>query len=156
MKKLLLLLTLITTMISFVGCQKDTETAQNISLSEIQNKIIPIANLKNAEFKNLTDINTAQSYGISKDDIEEGFVYSTTDENSDKIILVKAKGGPSTENVEKAIANEISSLISSWEDNSAETEKLKNHVLKTKDDYVLLAICENSDKIEKEFDNFFE
>ncbi len=156
MKKIITLLTLITIIISLVGCQKNTETTQNISLSEIQNKIIPTANLKNAEFKNLTDINTAQSYGISKDDIEEGIVYSTTNENSDKIILVKTKGGPTTENVEKALANEVSSLINSWENNFSESEKLKNHILKTKDDYVLLAICNNSDNVEKAFDSFFE
>jgi len=134
------------------GCQKK-EAESSIAFSEIQNKLISKANFENTKTEDMKEINTAQRYGISPDDIEDGFAYSTENESSDKIILVNTKGGASIENVEKALANEVSGLITSWEDNAAESSKLKEHVLKTKENYVILIISDDSAKIEDEFDN---
>ncbi len=145
---------LIISIFIFAGCQ-NSKSENNIVFSDMRDKLISTANFDNPSTEDLKDINTAQRYGISIDDIEEGFVYSTKNENSDKIILAKTKGGASVENIEKAIANEVSGLISSWEDNVSESKKLKDHVLKTKDNYVILIISDDSAKLEDEFDNFF-
>lgn len=141
--------------ILLTGCQKTNGVDSDVAFLDIQNKLISNANFQNSETKNLKDINTAQQYGVSIDNIKEGVVYTSNNETSDRIILVKAKGGPATENIEKALANEVAGLLSAWESNSSEMKKLNNHVLKTKDDYVVLIISENSDTLENDFDNFF-
>ncbi len=154
-KKIISILTIIFIISAFSGCQRD-KSENDINFSDMQSKLISKANFENSTTDDLKDIKTAQQYGISIDDIEDGFVYATKNENSDKIILAKTKGGASVENIEKAIANEVSGLISSWEDNSSESKKLSDHVLKTKDNYVILIISENSAELEDEFDNFFK
>jgi len=154
-QKIVSIFTIIFIILTFSGCQDD-KSEDNINFSDMQSKLISKANFDNSTTDDLKDIKTAQQYGISIDDIEDGFVYSTKNENSDKIILAKTKGGSSVENIEKAIANEVSGLISSWEDNASESKKLNDHVLKTKDNYVILIISENSANLEDEFDNFFK
>lgn len=147
-------LSLIISAILFTGCGKTNESA-NINFSELQASLISKANFENPRTEDLKDITTAQKYGLAIDDIEEGFAYLTNNENSDRIILAKTKGGPSAENVEKSFANEVAGLIATWEDDTSESEKLSEHVLKTKENYVILIISKNSAELEDEFDNYF-
>ena len=135
------------------GCKKNTDT--NVAFNDLQNNLIEKANFKNTELENLKDITIAQEYGIATEDIESGFVYSSKNETADKLILVKAKDNEAIEKVEKALANKVSGLISTWSDTPSESEKLKEHVLKTKDNFVLLVVSENSEVLEDEFDNHF-
>lgn len=146
----------IISLIFISGCGKDTDKNSNINFSELQSDLVSNSEFKSAQIEDLKDIKISQKYGIATDDIEEGFVYLTKDEKPDRIILVKTKGGSSAENIEKSLANEISGLISSWENDPGESKKLEEHVLKTKDNYVILIVSENSAKLEDRFDNFFQ
>ncbi len=147
-------LSLIITLSLFTGCGKTSESA-NINFSELQANLISKASFENSVTEDLKNISTAQKYGLALDDIEEGFAYLTNNENSDRIILAKTKGGASSENVEKSLSNEVAGLIATWEDDTKESKKLEEHVLKTKENYVILIISENSAELEDEFDNFF-
>ena len=138
----------------FSGCGKSNENS-DINFSELQSSLISKADFENSIMENLKDITTAKKYVLAIDDIEEGFAYLTNNENSDRIILAKTKGGPSAENVEKSLGNEIAGLIATWEDDTKESKKLKEHVLKTKENYVILIISDNSAELEDEFDNYF-
>lgn len=140
----------------FTGCGKNTDKSNNINFLELQSSLTTKANFENSQTEDLKNITTAQKYGIATDDIEEGFVYFTNNEKPDRIILAKTKGGPSAENVENSLSNEVSGLITAWKDNPTEASKLEEYVLKTKEDYVILIISENSAKLEDEFDNFFQ
>jgi len=152
-KMLKIFLSLIISVSLFTGCGKTKST--NINFTELQASLISKAAFENSQTENLKDITTAQKYGLAIDDIEEGFAYLTNNENSDRIILAKTKGSSSSENVEKSLANEVSGLIATWEDNTSESKKLQEHVLKTKENYVILIISENSAELEDEFDNYF-
>lgn len=147
-----LFLSLLMSAVLFSGCAK---TSENINFSELQANLISKANFNNSQTENLKDITAAQKYGLTTDDIEEGFAYYTNNESPDRIILAKTKGGSSTENVEKSLANEAAGLISAWESNEKESKKLSEHVLKTKENYVILIISENSAELEDMFDNCF-
>ncbi len=151
-----LILFIIVSSLLFSGCGKNTDKNNNINFLELQTSLTSKANFENSQIEDLKNITTAQKYGIATDDIEEGFVYFTNNEKPDRIIMTKTKGGPSSENIEKSLANEVSGLMSAWKDTPAEATKLEEHVLKTKDNYVILIISENSAELEDIFDNFFQ
>lgn len=148
-------LSLISTFI-FCGCSSD-KNEPNIKFSDISSAITDAAKFEDPSFEYLTETDTAQRYGISTDDIEEGIVYSTSNENKpDKIILVKARDENTLENVERALSSEVIGLTDSWENNEAEFKKVEEHVLKTTDNYVILIVSENASELEETFDSIFK
>ena len=138
-----------------IGCSKDT--VPNLSSEYILSEITKKVSFDNSEEEKLKDQSVAQKYGISPSDIENGVVYYTKDkEKSDRIIIVKAKSKETLENVERALSSEIVSISDSWKDNDAEMKKIEDHIFKTKDVYVIMAISNKSKQIEKAFDKCFE
>lgn len=154
------LFTIIFTFVIFTGCSlKSSDNKETVSVGEIINKLSSVAGFEETVTENVKEIETASQLGISPGDIEEGFICTPTpksqNEIPDKIILVKAKDEASLENVEKALQDEMNGINSAWEEDTVNKEKIENHILKTKDNYVLLAITEEYDMLEKTFDNFF-
>lgn len=154
------LFTIILTFIIFTGCSlKSDDTKETVSTGEIINKLSSVAGFNETVTENIKEIETASQLGISPGDIEEGFICTPTQppqsEIPDKIILVKAKDEASLENIEKALQSEMSGINSAWEEDTVNKEKIENHILKTKNNFVLLAITEEYDMLEKTFDNFF-
>ncbi len=151
MKKLLFFILFIL----LVGCSKDT--LPNISSEFILNNITKKISFDNPIEENLKDQSVAERYGIAPKDIENGVVYYTEDEDkSDKIIIVKASSKDTIENIERALSSEIVGITDSWKENDQESKKIENHIFKTKDVYVIMAISDKSKEIEKIFDSCFE
>ena len=151
MKKLLFFILFIL----LVGCSKDT--LPNISSEFILNNITKKISFDNPIEENLKDQSVAERYGIAPKDIENGVVYYTQDEDkSDKIIIVKASSKDTIENIERALSSEIVGITDSWKENDQESKKIENHIFKTKDVYVIMAISDKSKEIEKIFDSCFE
>ena len=151
MKKLLFFILFIL----LVGCSKDT--LPNISSEYILNNITKKISFDNPIEENLKDQSVAERYGIAPKDIENGVVYYTEDEDkSDKIIIVKASSKDTIENIERALSSEIVGITDSWKENDQESKKIENHIFKTKDVYVIMAISNKSKEIEKIFDSCFE
>ena len=141
--------------ILLVGCSKDT--LPNISSEFILNNITKKISFDNPIEENLKDQSVAERYGIAPKDIENGVVYYTEDEDkSDKIIIVKASSKDTIENIERALSSEIVGITDSWKENDQESKKIENHIFKTKDVYVIMAISDKSKEIEKIFDSCFE
>lgn len=148
MKKVVLFIFLI---FLLAGCSK--KESKNADISEVMDNIKSAVKLDKSKQEDITSLETAERYGLSPDDIEEGSVYYTSDENkSDKIILIKAKNKDAVENIEKALAAEIVGLNETWGSNDKEARKVENHLLKTRDDYIILAVSDDVEKIENIFD----
>lgn len=132
------------------GC--GTHSNKEMSLNSLTEQIKVVAEIDNATTENLTDQGIAGDYGISVKDIAEGYVIRPSDKNTvDEIIFVRAKNDDSIENIEKAIASELTSKTEAWKNDPNEKTKIDNHVMKTIDDCVLLAICEKSKEVEQVF-----
>ena len=114
-------------------------------------------------FKHKGETITHRIIKISKDENGEllyttqGDANNTEDEDkSDKIIIVKASSKDTIENIERALSSEIVGITDSWKENDQESKKIENHIFKTKDVYVIMAISDKSEEIEKIFDSCFE
>ncbi len=137
------------------SCEK--VESKEVSVSEIMaemQKEIPFENPKLVDLRN--DKETAERYGISTDNIYQGFVYSssTKDQSADEIVIVQAKDDKVQE-IQWSLESEVTNLSSFWEPSSkTEYEKVQNHILKCYDDYIILAVCEEPDKAEKLFEKY--
>lgn len=141
--------------VSLSGCKQEVNT--NVSTKDIISSMQSIENFKNGVLEDLTTQEVAERYGITKEDLEEGFVYYPSgEERADKIIVLKVKDEASIENMERAISAELIGLTDSWKNDEYEAKKVEQHVFKTKDLYILLYVGENSDKIENIFDNMLK
>lgn len=151
-KKLINIILISIFLISLIGCKQDVN--KNISLKNLMSSMQSVENFNNGVLEDLTQQEIAEKYGITKEDIEEGYVYyPNNEERSDKIILIKAKDKSNIESVERSVSSEIIGITDSWKNNKDESEKIASHIFKTRDLYVLMYIGENVDKIENIFDN---
>ncbi|MGN1317488.1 MAG: DUF4358 domain-containing protein [Lachnospirales bacterium] len=146
MKKILfIILALIMT-----GCQKPS--ASEVPIEEVIKEIKTQIIMTNAVEENLKNQKSAEKYGISTNSIIDGISYYSTDNNkSDKVILVRAKNKDEIQNLERALESVLISTTASWEENEEESKKIEKALLKTKDDCVILAISDEVDKIENIF-----
>lgn len=134
------------------ACSK--KESKDVSVSDVIDKMKETAQFDEEYEEDFKDSDVAARYGISTDDVEEGKIYYSRDENkSDEIILIKAKNKDAVENIEQALSSEIVKLSNAWKNEENETKKVENHVLKTRDDFIFLVISEKPDEIEKIFDD---
>lgn len=133
------------------GCQKPE--SKNPEVIDVINLIAKNVTIENGETKDLKQDKNAEEFGVATEDISEGIVYySTVSDKVDKVILVKAASEDSIENIETALSAELIEITSFWENNDTENKKIEKHLLKTKDDYVILAIADEVEQIEMIFD----
>ena len=149
MKSKYLLLSLV---LLLTACSKPE--SKGTPVADIMSQIQATTNFTSPVTEDLSNQKSAESIGISPDDISEGILYYSSDESKvDKVILVKAKKQDSIEPLENALGAEIIGLTDSWSNNDTESKKIEQHLLKTKDDYIILAVADNVDNIEKIFDS---
>ncbi len=136
---------------ALTGCGKyENET---VSLSELGSALSFAADMEDVVYEDLMDMEAAAHYGISPNEIEGGVVYRSTDgEEADEVILVKAKNHDFLRNVEMALESEANDLSNAWKYDAEEREKTEKHILKTRGMYVLLAVTEEPERVEKVFD----
>lgn len=146
MKKFIFILLLIL----LTGCSKPQSA--DTPLSEVLEEIKVIAEFENTKTDDLKNQKAAAEYGIDPSAINEGYVYYTTDEDkADEIIIARASSQSEVENVEKAISAELNTKTEAWKNNERESEKLENHVMRTIDDCVILAIGDKAKEIDQVF-----
>ncbi len=132
------------------GCSKPE--AKDIPLSDITEQIKVIAEFENAATADLTDRKTAAQYGIDPTAIKEGYVYySQSEDKADEVIIARASEQSDVESIEKAISNELNARTEAWKDNENESEKIKNHIMRTIDDCVLLVIGDEAEAVDQVF-----
>ncbi len=138
-------------LITFVGCSKPQ--AKDVSVEEVVEKLAENAELESPQYLDLTKQENAEQFLLSTDDFTQAMaVSSATKEQADKIILVKAKDTKTVQDVERALSSVLVGLTNTWESNPDEAKKVEEHILKTKDTYVLLYVGEKNEQAKKIFD----
>jgi hypothetical protein len=128
---------------------------KGVSVEELKRQITAAVNLENGVVKDFDNIKTGERYGLSINAIEEGFVY-TNDEavkKADEIIVIKAKNKKSLLEIERVLEREVTDISTAWEEEDYnEYKKTQRHILKSKGNYVMLAIADDNKEAEKVFD----
>lgn len=162
MKRLLILPIIVVTLLVFIGCT-EKETTPNVAvkdiMSSIETEVEQIAGLTELNFTNEEmsefDQQTIETLGFNLEDIEEGIMkYPMINLQVDEVVIIKAKDEASIPAINEAIQTHIENQMAAFENYLPENyEMVKNHILKTKGNYVLLAISKDAEKIEEVFDN---
>jgi len=147
----LILITIVLT-----ACTKGGSTGKNPSIVEINNKLseaIDLSKMDNGDGEVLEKF-----YDIDSNKLEEFVLYMPkTNIEVNEIAILKVKNTSDLEDIKEKIENRIEEQGNAFRDYIPEEYYLiENHVLKTKDNYILFAIYEDVDKIEKVFDESFK
>ncbi|MEK4418475.1 DUF4358 domain-containing protein [Bacillus sp. FSL K6-0268] len=134
------------------GCSGKKEGGNSFSATEIGEKMKRVTNLekmREGDSKQLQKL-----YNISTDEVESFAIYTApTNIKADEIAIMKVKDTKNVETIKGKILNRIENKSKSFKDYLPDEYFLiEKHVLKTKDNYILLAISKDADKIEKMFD----
>lgn len=134
------------------GCSGKQVTQGNPSAIEIGEQIGHTTNLE--EMKERDNNKLQKLYNINIDEVESFVLYTApTNIKADEIAVIKVKDIKNVDNMKEKILNRIEKKSKSFKDYLPEEYFLiEKHVLKTKDNYILLAISKDSDEIEKTFD----
>ncbi|AXK16678.1 MULTISPECIES: DUF4358 domain-containing protein [Bacillus] len=138
------------------GCFEKKENVNNLSATEIGEKIKQVANLE--EMKEGDSKKLQKLYNINTDEIESFVLYTApTNIKADEIAAIKVKDMKNVKNIKEKILSRIEKKSKSFKDYLPDEYFLiEKHVLKTKDNYILLAISKDADKIEKTFDKILK
>ncbi len=152
MKKILLICNLLIVVLIFSSCAKKEST--NVAVSDLMDRIKKEAAMKEPKEEDMKELKTAENYGISLDDVDEGKVlYSEDPKDADRIIVIKAKDESALQNIERAMTSQVISLSNTWGSNDKkEFEKVENHIVKSRGNYCIMIVSEKADEVKKIFD----
>lgn len=154
MKKYRLFVFLLSICLFLSGCGK--EKTKDISIEEVTKRLALNAEIASPEYLDLSQKENAESFLLATEDFEKGIaVYSKSTEEADKIILIKAKDSKTVQDVERSLSAVLIGLTTTWENDENEAKKVEEHILKTKDKYVLLYVGQKNEEAEKIFDESF-
>ncbi|WP_267379482.1 DUF4358 domain-containing protein [Bacillus sp. GM_Baccil_2] len=141
---------------SLSGCFGKKDNVNSLSAIEIGEKIKHVINLE--EMKEGDSKKLQKLYNINTDEVESFVLYTApTNIKADEIVVMKVKDKKNVENIKEKISNRIEKKSKSFKDYLPDEYFLiEKHVLKTKDNYILLAISKDADKVEKTFDEIFK
>ncbi|WP_336820818.1 DUF4358 domain-containing protein [Bacillus thuringiensis] len=141
---------------SLSGCFGKKENVHNLSATEIGEKIKQVTNLE--EMKEGDSKKLQKLYNVNTDEIESFVLYTApTNIKADEIATIKVKDMKNVENIKEKISSRIEKKSKSFKDYLPDEYFLiEKHVLKTKDNYILLAISKDADKVEKTFDEILK
>lgn len=146
------------------GCQQQgTNSSAVTTQKEPAEQVTAVAdNLsKNIEFKDqmteMTGENARDVYLLNENDVSEGKVYVSTGATAEEIAVWYAASPEKVEIVKKALEERVEFQRTSFEDyNAQELTKLKDPVLETKGQYVILCISDDNDKAKAIIDEAFK
>ncbi|PEP91963.1 DUF4358 domain-containing protein [Bacillus toyonensis] len=141
---------------SLSGCFGKKDNVNSLSATEIGEKIKHVTNLE--EMKEWDSKKLQKLYNIYTDEVESFVLYTApTNIKADEIAVMKVKDMKNVENIKEKISNRIEKKSKSFKDYLPDEYFLiEKHVLKTKDNYILLVISKDADKVEKTFDKIFK
>ncbi len=125
----------------------------NITPRQIIDTVSARFSLQNYTKEDLKTEHIAERYGVSAEDITEGFALSDPkSDNPAKIIVLKAKSRDTLEAVERSLSNEAIALADAWKKHNANRELTDETILKTRGTVSVLICHPKAKEIEKEFD----
>lgn len=139
---------------AFVFAYKFLEV-KDVSQEQIKNAITESTDVKNMNedtgkaFRNL--------YGLNKRDFEQFLYYSPkSNMEANEILILKTKSDEQNKSVQETIEARIDKQSDSFKNyNKEQYEILKNHILESRNGYIILIVSEDSDKIQKAIQELF-
>lgn len=160
MKKLLSLGIVAVLLFALVGCGGQ---APNVPVKDIVDaigsEVESTGNLMETDLTNeeMAEANKefAKAYGIDLEDIEEGIIKAPMiNLLADEVIVIKAKDDSKIAGIKEGLTKHVENQLAAFENYVPENyEIVKNHILKSQGNYILLAISKDAEKIEETFDN---
>ncbi len=138
------------------GCSSKTNSAPNPSVLEIGAKITEVADL--SDMREIDDIKLQKLYGINPDIVDRYWgLIPFSNINAQEILVIKVKDPADVSEVKEKISERVKQQAESFKDYLPEEYfYIQRHVLKSKGNYIFLAISKDADIIEDVFDGFFK
>lgn len=157
-KKLLMLISIIAISAALCACGNDEKSNSNIQpdVTKIKDDIVATI-----EFPDMVDANSDNidlMYSLDADIFDSiSVIYAGSGGYADEVTVIKLKSKDDIENVKKVLEGRVADRLIAFEGYAPlETAKLEKAVVKTNGNYVFLAICDDSKKAEKIFDDAFK
>ncbi|GAB6523972.1 DUF4358 domain-containing protein [Bacillus cereus] len=141
---------------SLSGCFGKKDNVNSPSATEIGEKMKHVTNLE--EMKEGDSKKLQKLYNINTDEVESFVLYTApTNIKADEIAVMKVKDMKNVENMKEKISNRIEKKSKNFKDYLPDENFLiERRVLKTKDNYILLAISKDAHNVEKTFDEILK
>ncbi|SFL94806.1 Lysophospholipase L1 [Salibacterium qingdaonense] len=133
------------------GCSSKEEM-MDLSAVEVGEKIKQDVNLDEMQEEDIEQLQNL--YDIRAEEVESFILnLASTNVQADEVAVIKAKDAENVADMKEKIANRVQDKAKSFQDYlPAEYALIENYVLKTKGNFVFLAISEEVDQIERAFD----
>ncbi|WBW99017.1 DUF4358 domain-containing protein [Oceanirhabdus sp. W0125-5] len=162
MKRILSLAMAFLCVFALVGCGKEEAKVPNVPVKDIVSAIEGEVNLdglmdldlSNKEMDELTK-GMIEGYGINPEDVEEGIIRcAMINLDARELVILKAKEESKLPELQAALEKRVENQLAAFENYVPQNhEMVKNHVLKTNGNYIILAISEDVEKIDEIFEN---
>jgi len=138
------------------GCSQNQGQTKNPSVAEIRDQIAKSVDI--SELIEQTEDDLTTLYNIDANDVEESIIYiAPTNLQADELTIIKVKDGANVSEIKDRIAQRVEQQANSFKDYLPEEyDLIEKHVLKSKGNYILLAISKKADEIEDIFDKSFK
>lgn len=154
MKKMILML--MTLMVVIAGCGTQKEEEVNVPVSELMEAVTQKTEMNTDSFFNINlkeDTETAKNLGIDPAAIEEGqYMKAMINVHADEFIILKASDASKVEELKAALEKEVANQEKNWGTYLPEQlEKVQNHIITQKGNYLILLISNDAEKMEQAF-----
>lgn len=155
-RKIIITTLLIILTLSVAGCNLTKTKLKNPSISEINEKISQAVDLSTLKVGNYAKFR--KLYAIQKGDMEDFVLYrAPSNIKADEIVIIKVKASNQVNNVKEKVLKRVDKQAASFIDYLPDEYFLiEKKVLKVKNNYILLAISKDAEKIAKEFEESFK
>ncbi|MCM1988743.1 DUF4358 domain-containing protein [Oceanirhabdus seepicola] len=162
MKRILSLAIAFLCVFSLVGCGKEEAKVPNVPVKDIVTAIegefdlegLMELDLTSEEMDELSK-SMIEGYGINPEDVEEGIIKcAMINLDARELVILKAKDESKIPDLTAALEKRVETQLQAFENYVVKNyEMVENHLLKTKGNYIILAISEDVEKIDEIFEN---
>ena len=162
MKKILSLAITFLCIFALVGCGKEEAKVPNVPVKDIVTAIegefdlegLMEIDLTADELDEMSKL-TLEGYGINPEDVEEGIIkFAMINLDARELIVLKAKDESKLAELQASLEKRVETQLQAFENYVPKNyEMVQNHLLKTKGNYIILAIGEDVEKIDEIFEN---
>lgn len=151
-KKVIGILTIII-IVAIIGAiiyfnKKNNENVE-INIEELATKIIESGAFKD-ELSQIPDEIVMEAYGFTTDEIQEIVSYQGSGATSEELVILQAKSKEDMNNIKEKINIRLEERKEAFESYlPEEVFKIENRVLETKGNYIILAIAQDTNKVEE-------
>jgi len=162
MKRILSLAIAFLCVFALVGCGKEEAKVPNVPVKDIVTAIegefdlegLMEIDLSSEEMDELSK-SMIEGYQINPEDVEEGILkFAMINLDARELIILKAKDESKLPELQAALEKRVETQLLAFENYVPKNyEMVQNHLLKTKGNYIILAIGEDVEKIDEIFEN---